>query len=99
MADVRTITLVERAPSLFRTTVRQGIAWGFLVGAAGLSRMWFGGAWIVDMMILVAMVLLVTGAALRESGNSVKMTPDELRRWVDAGMPNDVGRWRADHRN
>lgn len=75
--------------------MRQVIFWSLLVGAVGTSRVWFGGAWIVDIVAFIVVIVAVLALIRKETGFDVKMTKDELRLWTADGMPDDVKSWKA----
>lgn len=64
------------------------------VGAIGVSRVWFGGAVVIDLLILMLIGFLCVSIARNVSGEAVTMTPGELRLWVAADMPDNIRDWR-----
>lgn len=88
-----TITISQSTTTLPAVIVRHVLVWGFLIGAAGLSRVWFGGAWIIDLTILFLLIGWLIGVAKRELGKHVEITYEELRQWVLAGQPRDIREW------
>jgi len=98
MAKAIAIHVYRKQPNPLGGVLRVAFFWSALVGAIGLSRVWFGGAWIID---LTALLLLVTGMiaiGMRLAGSTVTLSRDENAAWVDAGMPSDVKAWK-DARN
>jgi len=98
MADVKTIGVSTKQTGVVTMFFRHVVIWGFLVGAEAGSHLWFGGSWVIDMMILTALVLFVINMATKKSGMAVEMTPAEIRLWVAAGMPNDIKEWRTNRK-
>lgn len=94
MADVKTISISTKQPGSLSVILRHAFIWSFLVGAEAASHLLFGGSWVIDVMILTALILLIAHQASNQSGMSVAMTPAEVRLWVAAGMPNDIKSWR-----
>jgi hypothetical protein len=98
MAEVRTIRVItneEKPTGMVTQFIRQAMFWSFLVGAEGGSRMWFGGSWVVDVMIVALVITWMITMIVRSTQVEVRMTPSEIRRWVGAGMPLQVKEWRA----
>jgi hypothetical protein len=95
MSEVRMIRLIQHEPtSSVRLFFNQLMFWGFLVGTEGFSRMWFGGSWVVDVMLIVVVIVWGITMSVRATGVEVNMTTAEIRRWVAAGTPRDVKEWR-----
>lgn len=83
---------VRRTPLWFNL-----IMWPTLVGSlfipVAASRMWFGGAWVIDLAALLLALLMFVGMmahAKRVWLRQVIMTEAELRAWLDAGCPEDA---------
>ncbi len=95
MADVKSINISTKQTGVVVMALRHTVIWTFLVGAEAGSHLWFGGSWVIDMMIITALVLFVINMATKASGMAVEMTPAEIRLWVAAGMPDDIKDWRA----
>lgn len=94
MANAVSISIETKPPGTIKLAIRQIITWTCLVAAEGISHVWFGGSWVIDIMVIGIFFLTLYAVVARQSGMSVKMTPDEVRRWVMAGMPGDVKQWR-----
>lgn len=86
MKPVEKITVTVRKRGLVFQIASNLLFWGTLLGTIGLSRSWFGGAWVIDIMaIVVAMGISIL--MMREyEGRDRYMTREELKAWVDAGM-------------
>lgn len=80
--------------STFTFVFRQAVVWSFMVASEAAAHLWFGGSWVIDIMILVVLGLLITNYARRGIESLCPMTKPELRLWVAAGMPDDVKAWR-----
>lgn len=95
MAEVKTIN-VDSSPreGTIRVAWRHAVIWTYLVGAEGVSHLWFGGSWVIDMMILTGLIAMIFGQVSKFAGTRVSMTPAEIRLWVAAGMPLDVKTWK-----
>jgi hypothetical protein len=81
-------------PTSLRIFINHAIFWGYLVFAETASHLLIGGSWVIDIMILVSLSLFVAGVISKSVGAMVTMSPDEIRRWVDSGMPRDIKSWR-----
>lgn len=79
--------VVLERPGIVKPFIRQGIAWGFLIAVVGGSRTWFGGAFVVDLAALVLFGAIVFAIGRKHLGYEVDVPRDEMRAWVDAGMP------------
>jgi hypothetical protein len=66
--------------------------WGYLVVAEAVSHAWFGGSWIIDLMIVIGMFGLVR--TLYHPEENIVMSHSDVRAWVKAGMPDDIMEWR-----
>jgi hypothetical protein len=98
MAEVRTIRMIANSGKSIgpvRSLWNNVVFWTFLVGAEGISRMWFGGSWVIDVMIVTVVAVWATTTSVRSAQVEVNMTPAEIRRWVAAGMPLEIKEWRA----
>lgn len=94
MAETLLISVDEKPIGIPRFFFRHTIVWSYLVGAEGISHLWFGGSWVVDLMIVFGMCAIFARWVSRDN-LSVKMTRAEVRLWVAAGMPKDIKEWRA----
>ncbi|RWF52046.1 MAG: hypothetical protein EOS50_26060 [Mesorhizobium sp.] len=92
MSDVRQISVAPK-PRLSRSILGHTAFWCFLVGATGISRLWFGGAWTIDVIVLL-LALLGGYTIATVSGAVVNMFKGETADWVKAGMPDDIKAWR-----
>lgn len=95
MAEVRTINVYTNGPKLLTITARQTVIWVYLICAEAVSHLWFGGSWVIDLIVLVGLVMVATNSVMRQTGYSAEMTSAELRLWVAAGTPLDVKEWQA----
>ena len=98
MAEVKSISIDTKPPGTFRIAARHAIIWSYLIGTEAASHLWFGGSWVVDLMIVTMLVLFVIQFAMKSGGYTVSMTKSEIRLWVHAGMPDDVKAWRANRK-
>lgn len=89
----RILITVGPLPSMSRRVVWFLLFWGMLVGAIGVSKAWFAGSWVVDLIALFFALMAVVAFGMRSGGTSVWLTRPQLRLWVDAGMPDDVKAW------
>jgi len=98
MGDVETIRVdadTSGRTGAIKAAIKQAIFWSYLVCAEAVSHLWFGGSWIIDLIILIFLFIFALSRIEKFSGSTVCMTRDELRMWVAAGMPSDVKEWRA----
>lgn len=99
MADANSINISTREDgSNLKLIGRHAIIWTFLVGAEAASHLLFGGSWVIDMMVIVALIAWCAAQVSKQTGLSVQMTRPELREWVAAGMPSDIKQWRVDRK-
>ena len=61
-----------------------------LIGAEGASHWLFGGSWVIDLIILVAIGTYIADRVTKANGWSADMAPEEIRDWVADGMPAKV---------
>lgn len=94
MSDTRQISIAPK-PRLWRSIVGHTVFWCFLVGATGISRVWFGGAWTIDIIVMLLALLGGYTMIATVSGAAVTMSKDEIASWVQTGMPDDIKAWRA----
>jgi hypothetical protein len=97
MPEVRTIRVItnfDKPTGSVRLFFNQLMFWGFLVGAEGGSRMWFGGSWVIDVMVVTLVIMAAIAMSTKTLQIEAKMTTAEIRRWVAAGMPLDIKEWR-----
>lgn len=94
MADARVLRVLTGPAETVRPTIRHIVFWVIIVVAVGLSRVWFGGALVVDFAALMLACLWLFGKITESDGFAVRMTRTEIRDWVAAGMPADVKAWR-----
>lgn len=93
MSEAREFKIVLKRPSRVGMLLSHVVYWGTLVGAVGLSRTWYGGAVVTDVLILFASFAAVYGISRVFTGVEVVMTRDECRRWFAAGEPADAKEW------
>jgi hypothetical protein len=93
MVETKTIDVNFKQWGALRLALHNAIVWGYLVGAEGVSHVWFGGSWVVDAMIIVALISILITTTAKKTGASVRLTPAEIRLWVAAGMPGDIKAW------
>lgn len=98
MADATRIEIYPRRPSLAGALARQAIFWAGMIGVIGLSRVWFGGAWVIDLAALALSFLVVVSISMKLAGKSVVLSKDEAVAWVNAGAPKDVQAWKEARR-
>ena len=98
-SQVEEITLYPKVPTTGQRVVLQLIFWGLLVGVIGITRDWFGGAWVIDIVAVIMTVATVINIARHWAGKAVTMTKEELKAWVTAGMPSNAQRWLELHRS
>lgn len=100
MAEVKTITvwtenqMKAKRPGIIIGTIKQVVFWSCLVGAEAASHLIFGGSWVVDIIVLSAVLLLVADKVSKLGGFKFDMTQDEIKRWAADGAPFDVQAWR-----
>lgn len=94
-----TISITKHGHSTWRQVFANVVFWMCLVTAVGVSRAWFGGAFIIDLAAFAGLILGLTSLAVRHSGHIAHMTRDELRRWVNDGMPENVAGWRQTYKD
>lgn len=95
MSEVRTIQVVTTKPtSTPMMIVRQFVLWAYLIGAEAVSHIWFGGSWVVDIMVIVLMFVYGYGKYSTGQGFSVEMTSADIKKWVADGMPPDIKEWK-----
>jgi hypothetical protein len=69
---------------------RLAVFFGILICFVGISRVWFGGAWVIDICaVIVGFSALYT--LPKRVGNNVRMTRAEMKAWVEAGFPDTWG--------
>ena len=93
MADARVVRVLTGSAEPVWPTIRHIVFWVIIVVAVGLSRVWFGGAFIVDFAAFMLACLWLFGKITESDGFAVRMTRTEMRDWVSAGMPEDVKSW------
>lgn len=95
MADAvtRTIKIVPRQPGFIKRTLAHVSLWGILIGAVGLSRVWFGGAFVIDLIVGIFALTYAVTIGQKFSGQNVNMTPEELRDYVADGCPEKAKTW------
>lgn len=95
MADVKIIKVdTQQGWGTIRVAWHHTVIWTYLVGAEGISHIWFGGSWVIDMMIIAGLFTIGAGQIAKSSGTTVSLTLPEIRLWVAAGMPLDVKAWK-----
>lgn len=88
MVDKIEILLERRPPpTALQRVFYQSTSWTFLVGAVGLSRIWFGGALVIDLAAFVFFFMLLYSMGKR-SWAHLKIPRHEVRAWLEAGMPD-----------
>jgi len=89
--DNRIYTVVVRSTTTGELVFRALLVCLILIGGSGISHLYWGGSWIIDIMLVITM-LAVTSGVSQHSEREARMTPDQLRNWVLDGMPDDWGR-------
>jgi hypothetical protein len=95
MADLVTINVQTKPHKRFLALICQALFWIILVGAIAVSRAWLGGSFLVELLAAIFAIIVLVQAAARVTGKEVRMSVDEVRRWLDDGAPRDVLEWRA----
>lgn len=98
MNTTQEITVITKPRGNVWLFTKQFIIWSYLVLAEGVAHWWFGGSWIIDLMVLISLVGILSLKVLGMTGRGVVMTKDEIRAWVQSGMPDNVVEWRASER-
>ncbi len=96
MSEIVTANIhVETKPTnRLASVASQAAFWAFLVSAIGVSRIWFGGSFLLELLALIFSMAMLVSVARKYVGREVTMTPEELRRWLIAGAPKNVVEWR-----
>lgn len=95
MANAFKVEVYPKLPSVAGAFARQALFWVVLLGVTGVSRMWFGGAFIVDLAAFMLAALWVVSVGMKLSGSVVTLDREQAAEWVNSGMPADVKTWKA----
>lgn len=76
---VEEITVIAKPLGRIHRLVIITIGLSFLVGTEATAHLLFGGSWVVDLVILVALVTMLMGQAKIYQGGMVGMTKAEIR--------------------
>jgi hypothetical protein len=90
MAD-RIYNVDLRRSSTAEMALRLIVLFTILIISIGLSRMWSGGSWVIDLFAL-AIAIAALAILPKRAGKTVRMSPPELREWVMAGCPDTWGK-------
>lgn len=96
MARVEEIKVVTNSPPAWRGYLRIVILFSLLTAAAAVPRILFGGAWIIDLIILVFLLVILYMWGRTQEGKDVRMSVEELQLWAQDGCPLDIKEWRKD---
>lgn len=93
MTDTKldTITIIYNQRT---SIVRRTLPWIYLVGSEGISHWWFGGSWVIDLLVLVGLIVILHNMFQESAGAKVNMTVAEIQRWAAHGCPLDIAMWR-----
>lgn len=87
------VNVYPRKPRMLAIAVNNALFWGLLVGTVGLSRVWFGGAWPIDVAALIMAFLGSLVIGMQVAGRAVKLSREQCAEWVKAGSPENVKAW------
>jgi len=74
------------------------IVWGFCLFTEAVSHLMFSSSWVVDDLVLSVVGTWIVLAVMYGANKTIIMDHEEIRQWVDAGMPDDVRAWRQQRR-
>lgn len=94
MTQKVTVNVYPKRQSSLKIAANNVIFWGLLVGSVGLSRVWFGGAWPIDVAALIMAFMGSAVIGVQIAGRVVTLSKEECAAWVEAGQPHDVRAWR-----
>ena len=94
MADAKTIYVYPRRAGTLARAASHVSFWGVLVLATGTAHAWFGGSVVFDIFALILGLAWLHMLRQIMDGERVELSGDEVERWVKAGCPADVKRWR-----
>ena len=95
MNEVKKIIVSPNATTLPQRLIGQIGFWLILVAAVGWSRIWFGGAFVIDLAALVLCGTWLFVIVGKNSGTHVEMSENQIRHWVADGCPLDAKTWKA----
>lgn len=88
------VNIAEKQISFARKVLNALVFWSIPVAAIGLSKVWFGGSWVIDILVFTLLVMIVIVFVAKQTGTIVEMSRDEARAWFEDGMPRDVKGWK-----
>lgn len=93
MSDEQRIYQVQvKRMSSLETSIRLCLVFAIITVWLGVTYVWFGGSWVTDIFGLWVGCLALYAASSKRTGDSVRMTQEEMRLWLDAGCPDSWGR-------
>lgn len=85
---------VGRQVGAVRLAARQVVVWSPMVIVEGASHAWFGGSWVIDVIVLVMFFMMLATNKILKAGLGVDVTKQQLRDWIADGMPDDLAGWK-----
>lgn len=90
--EIKIITKIRPA---WRIYFHLFMIFALLTAAAAVPRVLFGGAWIIDFVIVVFLIAILVLAKRASDGQDVVMTKEELKEWAnDPASTFDIKSWR-----
>ncbi|SEG64355.1 hypothetical protein [Bosea lathyri] len=93
MPDTKTIS-TQMPGSKTARWLRFVAFWIVIVAAFGFSKQWFGGSWVIDLIVLLLVALTTTSGVRSVLGYTADLTREQITAWVAAGQPADVKAWK-----
>jgi hypothetical protein len=96
VADNKVEIHVEtKRPRRFVLLLINACFWTMLVCSIAVSRVWLGGAFLVEILAAIFSIVMLFKFARQFTGKEVEMSTDEVAAWLRDGAPSDVKEWAA----